>query len=256
MKVLVTGATGFMGGRLCAALATAGGHGVRAFVLRGLDASGLPPAVEVAYGDVTDMESLIAVFHTAAAVEPWRADPSVFHTVNVGGLKNVLKAAQRTPTVKKIVYTSSYLAIGPTDGYVADETQMHRGKAFCTEYEKSKFLADRIALQAAAEGVPITLVYPGVMYGAGELTTGNFVPHLLIERFNGRLPCHIGDGNDMQSFSHVDDVFSLPASPGNPHISVILHQWAYSCDKAKRELGLQSKKLNGRFGGDAPVAEE
>ena len=42
----------------------------------------------------------------------------------MGGLKNVLKAAQRTPTVKKIVYTSSYLAIGPTDGYVADETHV------------------------------------------------------------------------------------------------------------------------------------
>ena len=79
---------GVHGGRLCAALAGAGELGVRAFVLRSLDASGLPPAVEVAYGDVTDMESLVAafhgcdaVFHAAAAVEPWRADTSVFHTV-------------------------------------------------------------------------------------------------------------------------------------------------------------------------------
>ena len=58
---------------------------------------------------------------------------------------------------------------------------MHHGKAFRTEYEKSKFLADRIALQAAAEGVSITLVYPGVMYGARELTIGNFVSHLVRE---------------------------------------------------------------------------
>ena len=50
---------------------------------------------------------------------------------------------------------------------------MHHGKAFRTEYEKSKFLADRIALQAAA--------YPGVMYGARELTIGNFVSHLVRE---------------------------------------------------------------------------
>jgi NAD+-dependent farnesol dehydrogenase len=42
----------------------------------------------------------------------------------VRGLENVLKAAKRTPTVKKIVYTSSFFAIGPTDGYVADETQV------------------------------------------------------------------------------------------------------------------------------------
>ncbi|CAN6321189.1 unnamed protein product [Urochloa humidicola] len=314
MKVVVTGATGFMGGRLCAALAAGGGHEVRAFVLRGLDASGLPPGVEVAYGDVTDVDSLAAafrgcdaVFHAAAAVEPWLPDPSVFHTVNVGGLENVLEAAKRTPTVKKIVYTSSYLAIGPTDGYVADETQMHQGKAFCTEYGKSKFLADRIALRAAAEGVPIILVYPGVMYGVGALTTGNLVSRLLIERFNGRLPGHIGDGYDRQSFSHVDDVvsghiaamekgrvgerylltgenaslvhiFNLAASITNtnppkihlplwlveiygrisvlvaritgkpplvsyPVVHYLRHQWAYSCDKAKRELGYCPRSL-------------
>ncbi|KAG2542930.1 hypothetical protein PVAP13_9NG812300 [Panicum virgatum] len=214
MRVVVSGATGFMGGRLCAALADAG-HDVRAFALRGVDASGLPPSVEVVYGDVTDEESLAAafrgrdaVFHTAAAVEAWLPDAFVFHTVNVGGLENVLKAAKRTPTVKKIVYTSSYFAIGPTDGYVADEKQVHQGKAFCTEYEKSKFLADRIALQAAAEGVPITIVYPSVMYGPGTLTSGNLVCRVLIERFNGRLPGYIGDGYDRESFSHVDDVVS------------------------------------------------
>jgi farnesol dehydrogenase len=45
--------------------------------------------------------------------------------VNVRGLQNVLSAAKSTPTVKKIVHTSSFFAIGPTDGYVADETQVN-----------------------------------------------------------------------------------------------------------------------------------
>ena len=58
---------------------------------------------------------------------------------------------------------------------------MHQGKPFCTEYEKSKVLADKIALQAAAEGVPITLVYPGVIYGPGKLTTGNLVSRIVRE---------------------------------------------------------------------------
>ncbi|OQU93112.1 hypothetical protein SORBI_3001G479200 [Sorghum bicolor] len=199
MRVVVTGATGYLGGRLCAALVGAG-HAVRALARPSSNVSGLPRDVELAYGDVTDAESLAAafhgcdvVFHVAAAVEPWLPDPSVFLKVNVGGLENVLKAAKRTPTVKKIIYTSSFFAIGPTDGYVADETQV---------------LADRIALQAAADKVPITIVYPGVLYGPGKLTTGNLVSRILIERFNGRLPGYIGDGYDRESFCHVDDVVS------------------------------------------------
>ncbi|WVZ75914.1 hypothetical protein U9M48_023932 [Paspalum notatum var. saurae] len=52
---------------------------------------------------------------------------AVHETVNVRGLENVLMAAKRTPTVKKIIYTSPFFAIGPTDGYVADET----GKTIC-----------------------------------------------------------------------------------------------------------------------------
>ncbi|CAL4921139.1 unnamed protein product [Urochloa decumbens] len=339
MRVVVTGATGYLGGRLCAALADAG-HAVRALVRRSSDVSGLPPGVELAYGDVTDAGSLAAafdgcdaVFHVAAAVEPWLPDPSVFlkavgtgmvawlmstkphlstlytilNKVNVRGLENVLTAAKKTPTVKKIVYTSSFFAIGPTDGYVADETQTHPQKAFCTEYEKSKALADRIALQAATEGVPITIVYPGVIYGPGKLTTGNLVSRILIERFNGRLPGYIGDGYDRESFCHVDDVvsghiaamekgrvgerylltgenlsfkqiFNMTANITStkaplfhvplwlievygwisvfvsritgklplisyPTVHVLRHQWSYSCDKAKTELGYNPRNL-------------
>ena len=84
MRVVVTGATGYLGGRLCAALVGAG-HAVRALARPSSNVSGLPRDVELAYGDVTDAESLAAafhgcdvVFHVAAAVEPWLPDPSVF----------------------------------------------------------------------------------------------------------------------------------------------------------------------------------
>jgi farnesol dehydrogenase len=96
MRVAVTGATGYLGGRLCAALAGAG-HDVRAFVRRTSDASGLPDAVELAYGDVGDADSLAAafhgcdaVFHAAASVEPWLPDPSVFTAVRVHYLPNAV----------------------------------------------------------------------------------------------------------------------------------------------------------------------
>ncbi|KAG9148110.1 hypothetical protein Leryth_003682 [Lithospermum erythrorhizon] len=218
-KVLVTGASGYLGGRLCRELINQG-HKVKAFVRRTSDLYLLPSttgdyggAFEVVYGDVTDYQSLLeacfdchVIFHVAALVEPWLPDPSRFFIVNVGGLKNVLQVYKEAGTIKKIIYTSSYFALGSTDGYVADENQMHSGKFFCTEYEKSKVVADKIALDAALEGVPIMPLYPGVIYGPGKVTSGNVVARLLIERYNGRLPGYIGKGNDISSFSHVDDV--------------------------------------------------
>ncbi|XP_018816114.1 putative dihydroflavonol 4-reductase [Juglans regia] len=218
MKVLVTGASGFLGGRLCHALLRQG-HTIRALVRRTSDCSSLPPptdgdaSFEIVCGDVTDHQSLLAacsdcqvVFHVAGLVEPWLPDPSKFFSVNVGGLKNVLQAVRETKTVEKLIYTSSFFALGPTDGYVADENQVHHENFFCTEYEKSKALADKVAMQAASDGLPIVAVYPGVIYGPGKVTAGNIVARMLVERFNGRLPGYIGSGNDKFSFSHVDDV--------------------------------------------------
>jgi NAD+-dependent farnesol dehydrogenase len=68
-------------------------------------------------------------------------------------------------------------------------SQVHPGKQFCTESEKSKVLADRIALQAAAEGVSIAIVYPGVMYGPGMLTIGDLVSRVVF--FLENMPGHI-----------------------------------------------------------------
>ncbi|CAH2077054.1 unnamed protein product [Thlaspi arvense] len=318
MKIVVTGSTGYLGARLCHALLRRG-HSVRALVRRTSDLSILPPesdndAFELAYGDVTDYRSLTEafsgcdiVFHAAALVEPWLPDPSRFVSVNVGGLKNVLEAVKETKTIQKIIYTSSFFALGSTDGSVANENQVHSERFFCTEYERSKAAADKIALNAAIEGVPIILLYPGVIYGPGKLTSGNMVAKLIIERFSGRLPGYIGYGNDRCSFSHVDDVveghiaamekgrlgerylltgenasfkhlfdmaalitgtkkpsFSIPLwvidaygwlsvlisrvtgklpviSP--PSVNVLRHQWAYSCDKAKKELGYNPRSL-------------
>lgn len=57
---------------------------------------------------------------------------------------------------------------------------MHPGKYFCTEYEKSKVVADKIALEAAKKGLPIVAVYPGFVYGPGKVTGGNVVANLVI----------------------------------------------------------------------------
>ncbi|XP_021729594.1 uncharacterized protein LOC110696565 [Chenopodium quinoa] len=318
-KVLVTGASGFLGSKLCHALLN-NGYSVRAFVRHSSNLSSLPTTsssthFDLSFGDTTDFVSLITavsgcdiVIHSAALVEPWLPDPSRFFTVNVGGLKNVIQACKESESVQKIIYTSSFFALGPTDGgVIADENQVHHEKFYCTDYERSKVAADKIALQAASEEVPIVAVYPGVIYGSGKLTAGNVVAKLLIERFNWRLPGHIGPGYDKYSFTHVDDVveghiaamekgrpgerylltgenasfkyvfdaaailtntskprLSLPMwmieaygwisvlisrVTGNlpllspPTVAVLRHQWAYSCGKAKKELGYNPRSL-------------
>lgn len=317
MKVLVTGASGYLGSHLCHALVR-DGYSVRALVRPTSDLCSLPlpqdGSIELSYGDVTDYHSLLAafsdchvIFHVAALVEPWLPDPSRFFSVNVEGLKNILRAYKEENTPQKIIYTSSFFALGPTDGYIADEKQIHHEMYFCTEYERSKVAADKIALQAASDGMPIILVYPGVIYGPGKLTTGNVVARIMIERFNGRLPGYIGNGTDRSSFSHVADVvnghiaamhqgrlgerylltgenasfmrvfdiaaiitktrrpsFHIPLwlvttygwisvflaritgklpLISYPTVNVLGHQWAYSCEKAKAELGYNPRSL-------------
>ncbi|KAH7297400.1 hypothetical protein KP509_26G068000 [Ceratopteris richardii] len=214
VSLIVTGASGFLGGRLCHALVGQGTFHVKALVRRSSSLKELPLSeVEIVYGDITDPSSLfaafqgcVAVFHCAALVTPWTPHTSRLFKVNVDGLKNVVNAVRGTPSIKRLVYVSSFFALGPTSGKVADESQVHKGVSFCTEYEKSKVLADAFALEQARNGLPIVLVYPGVIYGHGSVTEGNSLVPLFQDRCNGRLPGKIGRGQDRFSFCHVDDV--------------------------------------------------
>ncbi|KAK9748621.1 hypothetical protein RND81_02G069900 [Saponaria officinalis] len=188
--VLVTGSSGYLGGHLCHALLKQG-YSVRAFVRKTSCLTSLPPPqtphFHLSYGDVTDFPSLLSaasgchfILHSAALVEPWIPHPSLFFTINVGGLKNVIQVCKEIGSIEKIVYTSSFFALGPAvGGIIADETQVHPEKSFCSEYERSKVAADKIALQAASEGVPIVALYPGVIYGSGKLTSGNIIARMV-----------------------------------------------------------------------------
>lgn len=315
----MTGATGYLGGRLCGMLVHAG-LTVVALVRKTSQVQELPPEVELVEGDIRDGESVRRaiegcdyVVHTAALVGSWLPDSSQFFKVNVEGFKNVIEAVKATPSVKKLIYTSSFFAVGPTDGYIGDETQFHSMKAFYSPYEESKAFADKLACEAAMEGVPIVSLYPGIIYGPGSMTKGNSLAEMMIERFNGRMPGYVGYKVKKFSFCHIDDVvvaylaaieigrvgerymlcgdnmsfhevFDLAAglTKTNPakvtipmwvldvagflcvqwarfgawtgishqipfitthSVNILKHQWAYSSEKAERELGYKSRPL-------------
>jgi len=210
VKVLLTGATGFLGKNVARHL-HARGHELRVLARATSDVQRLPAGVEIAAGDVTDAASLraaaqgcAAVVHMAGLVKNWAPDRSRFDAVNVGGFENALSAAKEAGA--RLVYTSSFIAVGPTGPEPADETRLHPGPPYRNDYERTKALADGIARKAAAAGEDVVLLYPGVVYGPGELTDGNLVAQMVADHLKGRLPGIVGPGDRYWSYSFVDDV--------------------------------------------------
>ena len=198
MHVLVTGGTGYLGRAIVRALAAAG-HTLVVFA-RTASRSGLPG--QLVDGDIRDADAVDraaagcdAISHSAALVSIWRRRPQDFDDVNVGGLQNVVSAAQRH-RVSRILYTSSFLALPPRDvGH----------PIAANDYQRTKVLADRVADEAVRDGAPIVRVYPGVIYGPGALTEGNLVGRLIADHLHHRLPGVIGPEHPW-SYAYVDDV--------------------------------------------------
>lgn len=209
MKVLLTGGTGFLGKNVARRLAVAG-HSLRLLARAGSRLQGLPTDAEIVRGDVVDLESLRraasgcdAIVHMAAMVKMWTTDRSVFDRVNVGGLRNVLEVAAGAGV--RVVYTSSFMALGPAGPMPGDESLVHSGGAR-NDYERTKAAADQVAREAAASGRDIVILYPGVVYGPGDLTDGNIVVKMVSDHLAGRFPGIIGPGDRLWSYSYVEDV--------------------------------------------------
>lgn len=208
MRVLLTGGAGFLGGAITRAL-LASGHDVTLLV-RGGRRPSLPEEATVVDGDIRDparfleaSEGCDAIIHTAALVKIWSARRQDFEDVNIGGLRNAIAAAKARNI--RLVYTSSFFAVGPSGPSPVDESATHPG-GYGNDYERTKAEADRVARAFAAEGGDIVILYPGVIYGVGELTDGNLVAKLIADQMNGKLPGIVGPGDRLWSYAYVDDV--------------------------------------------------
>jgi farnesol dehydrogenase len=210
MKVLLTGGTGFLGKNVARRLAAAG-HSLRLLARKGSDLSRLPADIEVARGDVTDASSFSraaqgcdAVMHMAALVKMWVPDREEFDRVNVEGVRNAIAAARAAHA--RLVYTSSFIAVGPAGPAPADESRVHDGLRYRNDYERTKALADAVARQAAAAGQDLVLLYPGVVYGPGEMTEANLVVKMVRDHLAGKMPGIVGPGDRLWCYAYADDV--------------------------------------------------
>ncbi len=209
--ILLTGATGFLGSQIARAIIA------RRLPLRVLvrDPARLPfdpaaSACEVVAGDLTDfgalrtaMNGAESLIHTAALVKMWVRDPRDFWRINVAGFQNLLQTAANSG-IRRIIYTSSFIALGPSDYSSADESLVHHGP-YSNEYEETK--ARALAwLRVQGDKYPVVTLLPGVIYGPGPKTEGNLVGGMIDMYIAGKFPGLIGDGNQRWSFAYNADV--------------------------------------------------
>jgi dihydroflavonol-4-reductase len=194
---LVTGATGFVGWHVARRLLERG-EAVRALVrdparLKELD------GVVAFHGDLRDPESLAkavegcgVVYHVAADYRLWTRDPEEMFRSNVEGTRNLLNAARRTG-VERVVYTSTVGAIGiPKDG-IGDERTPVGIEDMQGPYKRSKFLAERVALEFAGDGFPVVIVNPTAPMGDHDFKptpTGK----MLVDFVRGAMPAFLDTG--------------------------------------------------------------
>ncbi len=174
-KILITGASGYLGNKLANKLAQLGNE-VHALVRSSSSQDFLRHKnIIIFIGDILDRDSLAAamdgckqVYHTAARVGAWAKDSSVFYEVNVEGTRNVLDLALASG-VEKIVYTSTSGVIGPTLKNPLEENDP-RQVDFVIDYDLSKRKAEELVFSCAKEGMNIVIVSPSKVYGPGNVS--------------------------------------------------------------------------------------
>lgn len=208
MKVLVTGANGFLGSWLCRRLQN-DGHQVFALVRPSSDLSELEGLrYEKIFGDVTDRASLDrafqgmdAVFHLAGLIAYKRSELARMRKINVEGTRNVVEACLATK-VPRLVHLSSITAVGA--GFSPNEIQTEESKYNIANlhlgYFDTKHEAEKIVLGAASKGLDAVVLNPGTIYGPGDAKKGSRSTQLKVAR--GKFPFYTPGGVNV---IHVED---------------------------------------------------
>ncbi len=206
----VTGASGFVGSAVARAL-LADGFAVRALVRRSSARANLEGlGVEIAEGDMRDIDAVTRaargaryVFHVAADYRLWAPDPDEIMTSNIEGTRAVMTAA-RAAGAERIVYTSSVATLRlNAHGTPADESGPLSETEAIGVYKKSKVAAERLVeAMVAGEGLPAVIVNPSTPVGPRDVRptpTGR----VIVEAASGRMPAYVDTGLNLV---HVDDV--------------------------------------------------
>jgi dihydroflavonol-4-reductase len=230
MRMFVTGATGFIGGRLAVQLRERGDEVVA--LVRSPEKSGHLRDIgcELVTGDLGDtdvmqqaMTGCDGVFHVAAvyALGIPKSQQAAMLRSNIEGTENALDAAIAAG-VPRIVYTSTVNVFGNTRGMVVNESyKRDLSLGFLSTYDEAKFRAHEVALDRIANGAPIVIVQPAGVYGPHDHSE---IGNLIQQSSRGMLPL-IPFATTAIYLVHVDDVAAghiLAFDKGKPGESYIL----------------------------------
>lgn len=207
MRILVTGATGFIGARLLSRLAV---ECDELRVLRRRSSSSKPIKnmnFEDVHGDITDPDDVMKavsgcdyVFHVAAIVSYWDKENIAQYNANVNGTRNVVEACIANK-VRRLIHTSSVVAIGqPEECKLGDEALAYNMEGCNIQYSLTKHLAEEEVQKGVEKGLDAVIVNPGAVFGPGNVR--RFAKNLYDGNSLGRL-FYAGGGI---STVDVDDV--------------------------------------------------
>lgn len=252
MKYFVTGATGFVGSRVARQLIR-DGHEVVAVVRNPAKADDLKRlGAQVFRGDVTEKESMRepmagadGVFHIAGWYKIGVRDKSEGAKINIGGTRNVLELMKELG-IAKGVYTSTLAVNSDTHGKLVDESYLYRGKHI-SEYDRTKWVAHyQIAEPMIAEGLPLVVVMPGLIYGPGDTSS---VRTTFLQYLQRKLP--LLPSKTAFSWAHVDDIARghiLAMEQGKAGESYIIagptHTLIEGMQLAERITGIRAPRLH------------
>jgi len=194
-KILVTGATGFIGSSLVRKLAS-GGDDISILVRKSSDLSALTdilPKVHLLYGDITNRPTVDAavqgidlVYHSAGLTYMGDKKSALLYKINVNGTRNILQASLAAG-VKRVVHVSSITAVGVAfDKKPVNESVIWNFETLSLEYARTKFLSEKEVAEAIKKGLDCVIVNPAFVFGAGDI---NFnAGRIIKDIYNRRLP--------------------------------------------------------------------
>jgi dihydroflavonol-4-reductase len=237
---LVTGATGFIGSHLTRLL-LARGDEVRVVVRPDSRPDALAGlSVEAVRGDILDrrsmrraMKGVERVFH-AAGTTNLRLPRERMFALNLDGTRIVLEEALRAK-VLRAVYTSSVAAIGPAPaGKTADESNVWDAGRYTIPYVDSKHEAEVVALRLAAKGLPLVIVNPAHVLGAGDPGRSSTT---LVRRFLRRqIPAYVEGTLNIVGVDDVARGHVLADERGTPGARYILGNRNFTLDRLFADL--------------------